>query len=206
MRDFFVRNGIPARSVHAGPTSDSRAASLDDLRDKRISILCAVDMFNEGVDIPELDTIMMLRPTESRIVWLQQFGRGLRKSSPDKKLTVIDYIGNHRSFMLKPQALFGLPGGDREVLNLLTRLEQGREILPPGCEVTYELEVKDMFRALLRGGEGAVDLLTRRYQEFRDLIGVRPTAVEMYREGYNPRAMKVPHGLRSCSLKAVCWT
>jgi superfamily II DNA or RNA helicase/diadenosine tetraphosphate (Ap4A) HIT family hydrolase/HKD family nuclease len=194
MRDFFVRNGITARSVHSGATSDPRAASLDALKEGRLSVLCAVDMFNEGVDVPELDTVMMLRPTESRIVWLQQFGRGLRKSSPDKKLTVIDYIGNHRSFMLKPQALFGLPSGDREVLNLLTRLEQGLEELPPGCEVTYELEVKNMFRELLRRGDGAVELLTRRYQDFTEMIGVRPTASEMYREGYNPRAMKAAHG------------
>ena len=194
MRDFFVRNGISARSVHAGSASDPRAASLDALKEGKLSVLCAVDMFNEGVDVPELDTVMMLRPTESRIVWLQQFGRGLRKSSADKKLTVIDYIGNHRSFMLKPQALFGLPAGDREVLNLLTRLEQGEQILPAGCEVTYELEVKNMFRELLRRGEGAVELLTRRFQDFRDLIGVRPSASEMYREGYNPRAIKAQHG------------
>jgi superfamily II DNA or RNA helicase/diadenosine tetraphosphate (Ap4A) HIT family hydrolase/HKD family nuclease len=194
MRDFLVRNGISARSVHAGSTSDPRAASLDALKEGKLSVLCAVDMFNEGVDVPELDTVMMLRPTESRIVWLQQFGRGLRKSSADKKLTVIDYIGNHRSFMLKPQALFGLPAGDREVLNLLSRLEKGEQVLPDGCEVTYELEVKNMFRELLRRGEGAVELLTRRYQDFRDMIGVRPSASEMYREGYNPRAMKAQHG------------
>lgn len=194
MRNFFARNGISARSVHAGSTSDPRAASLDALKEGKLSVLCAVDMLNEGVDVPELDTVMMLRPTESRIVWLQQFGRGLRKSSADKKLTVIDYIGNHRSFMLKPQALFGLPAGDREVLNLLTRLERGEQVLPDGCEVTYELEVKNMFRELLRRGEGAVELLTRRYQDFRDMIGVRPSASEMYREGYNPRAMKAQHG------------
>jgi len=194
MRDFFNRNGVAARAVHSGATSDPRAASLDALKEGEVSVLCAVDIFNEGVDVPELDTVMMLRPTESRIVWLQQFGRGLRKSSAGKRLTVIDYIGNHRSFILKPQALFGLRAGDQEVLNLLTRLEKGLEELPPGCEVTYELEVKNIFRELLRRAEGAVELLTRRYQDFRDTIGVRPTASEMYREGYNPRAMKPRYG------------
>ncbi len=86
-------------------------------------------MFNEGVDVPELDTALMLRPTESRILWLQQFGRGLRRSDPAKRLTVIDYIGNHRSFLLKPQALFGLEPGDRAVLNLL---EESKRV-PPSC-------------------------------------------------------------------------
>jgi len=62
-----------------------------------------VDVFNEGLDLPELDTVLMLRPTESRILWLQQFGRGLRKTADDKQLTVVDYIGNHRTFLLKPR-------------------------------------------------------------------------------------------------------
>ena len=194
MAAYLTDHGISAKAVHAGATSAPRAESLECLRDGSLSVVCAVDMFNEGVDVPELDTVMMLRPTESRIVWLQQFGRGLRRSNPEKTLTVIDYIGNHRSFMLKPQALFGLPPGDREVLNLLEMLEKGTAELPPGCEVTYELEAKDILRKLLRVGGSAVDLLTRRYQDFRDTLGVRPTAAEMFREGYNPRAMRSSFG------------
>lgn len=194
MAAFLKEHGITAAAVHAGPTSEPRSESLEKLKDGSLSVLCAVDMFNEGVDVPELDTIMMLRPTESRIVWLQQFGRGLRRSDPDKVLTVIDYIGNHRSFLLKPQALFGLPPGDREVLNLLERLDTGTAELPPGCEVTYELEVKNILRSLLRSNGSAVETLTRRYQDFRDSLGIRPTAVEMFREGYNPRAMRPSFG------------
>ena len=194
MAKFLVGQGISSVAVHAGPSSAPRAESLEALKAGTLSVLCAVDMFNEGVDVPELDTVMMLRPTESRILWLQQFGRGLRLSDPEKRLTVIDYIGNHRSFMLKPQALFNLPPGDREVLNLLERLDAGTADLPPGCEVTYELEVKDILRALLSRSDSAVDLLKRRYQDFRDTLGVRPTASEMFREGYNPRAMHGPFG------------
>ena len=194
MASYLRDQGIRAAAVHAGPTSAPRAVSLEALKDGSLAVLCAVDMFNEGVDVPELDTVMMLRPTESRIVWLQQFGRGLRLSDPSKKLTVIDYIGNHRSFMLKPQALFNLPPGDREVLNLFERLDAGTAELPPGCEVTYELEVKDIFRSLLSRSDSAVELLKRRYQDFQDTLGVRPTAAEMFREGYNPRAMHTPFG------------
>jgi superfamily II DNA or RNA helicase/diadenosine tetraphosphate (Ap4A) HIT family hydrolase/HKD family nuclease len=194
MASYLRDQGISAVAVHAGRTSAPRAESLEALKGGTLSVLCAVDMFNEGVDVPELDTVMMLRPTESRIVWLQQFGRGLRRSGPSKKLTVIDYIGNHRSFTLKPQALFNLPPGDREVLNLLERLDAGTAELPPGCEVTYELEVKDIFRALLSRSDSAVELLKRRYQDFRDTLGVRPTAAEMFREGYNPRAMHTAFG------------
>jgi len=194
MAEFFNNHGIPAKAVHAGTTSAPRAESLEQLKEGFLPVICAVDMFNEGIDVPELDTVMMLRPTESKILWLQQFGRGLRRSTSNKILTVIDYIGNHRSFLLKPQALFGLPPGDQAILNLFATLEAGTASLPPGCEVTYELEAKDILRQLLRVGGGAIDLLTRRYQDFRDSLGVRPTAAEMFREGYNPRVMRPSFG------------
>jgi superfamily II DNA or RNA helicase/HKD family nuclease/diadenosine tetraphosphate (Ap4A) HIT family hydrolase len=190
MKTYLLEHGVRAAAVHAGGSSDPRAESLQALKEGELAVICAVDMFNEGVDVPELDTVLMLRPTESRILWLQQFGRGLRRSDPVKRLTVIDYIGNHRSFLLKPQALFDLKPGDRAVLNLLEQLEAGTAELPPGCEVTYELEVQDILRALLRTGGTAVDLLTRRYADFRDSLGVRPTAVELFREGYNPRSLR----------------
>jgi hypothetical protein len=194
MAEFLREHGVSAAAVHSEPSSAPRVESLEKLKDGSLSVLCAVDIFNEGVDVPELDTVMMLRPTESRIVWLQQFGRGLRRSDAEKKLTVIDYIGNHRAFLLKPQALFGLQPGDQEILNLISRLEEGTAELPPGCEVTYELEVKDILRSLLRGSGSAVEVLSRRYQDFRDSLGARPTAVELYREGYNPRAMRASFG------------
>jgi len=108
MRDYFVKNGIRAASVHSGPSSDPRALSLERLGNGSLPIVFAVDMFNEGVDVPAIDTVMMLRPTESRIVWTQQFGRGLRWMD-DKRLAVIDYIGNHRSFLLKPARSFRCP-------------------------------------------------------------------------------------------------
>jgi len=194
MADFLRAKGIEAVAVHSGQSSAPRAESLQKLKDGTLSMICTVDMFNEGVDVRELDTVMMLRPTESRIVWLQQFGRGLRRSDPDKKLTVIDYIGNHRAFLLKPQALFGLQPGDREIYNLMLRLDSGTAELPPGCEVTYELEVKDILKSLLRVGASATEILKNRYEDFLETFGVRPSAMELYQEGYNPRAMRKDFG------------
>ena len=80
MRRFFRESGVECAAVHAGPSSDSRSVSLERLATSDLKVVFAVDMFNEGVDVPAIDTVMMLRPTESRIVWLQQFGRGDRKS------------------------------------------------------------------------------------------------------------------------------
>ena len=150
MADILRQHGRRAVAVHSGETRAPRAQSLDELSEGRLDVICAVDVFNEGLDLPELDTVLMLRPTESRILWLQQFGRGLRKKKDDKPLTVIDYIGNHRTFLLKPQTLLSLPAGGQAVLNLLERAREGPIEIAPGCSVTYELETIDILRGLVK--------------------------------------------------------
>jgi superfamily II DNA or RNA helicase/diadenosine tetraphosphate (Ap4A) HIT family hydrolase len=190
MADFFRSRGVRTVAVHSGPASAPRAMSLEQLVAGDLDIVFAVDMFNEGVDLPTLDTVMMLRPTESKILWLQQFGRGLRKAAAKERLTVIDYIGNHRVFLLKPQTLFDLPAGDREIFNLLERLRAGELQLPPGCEVTYELQAVDIIQSLLRRTAHQDEALERHYEDFKLVHGVRPTASEMYMDGYNPRAVR----------------
>src|SRR5687767_3309908 len=151
MKAFSRNAGLRVASVHSGESSDPRTHSLERLQRGELDVLFAVDMFNEGVDLPDVDTILMLRPTESQILWLQQFGRGLRYR-PEKRLKVIDYIGNHRSFLLKPRTLFQLEGGDVGILRALNLLEAGNaaELQPPNCSVTYDLEAKNILRDLLQ--------------------------------------------------------
>ena len=79
MAEFFRSNGVAAVAVHSGPTSAPRAGSVEQLRAGELQVICTVDMFNEGLDVPEIDTVLMLRPTESPVVFLQQLGRGLRR-------------------------------------------------------------------------------------------------------------------------------
>lgn len=193
MARFFDEQGLRAVAVHAGTTSAPRAASLERLEAGELDIVCAVDMFNEGVDLPALDTVMMLRPTESRIVWLQQFGRGLRVCEGKTQLTVIDYIGNHRTFLLKPQTLFNLQPGRHELAAMLERYERGTLDLPPGCEVVYDLEAIEILKKLIPPA-GQQDALRRYYEDFRLTHGIRPTAVEALHDGYNPRAVRKAFG------------
>ena len=68
----------------------------------------SVDVFNEGLDVPAIDTVLMLRPTNSPVLFLQQLGRGLRITEGKDHLRVVDFIGNHRSFLLKPRVLLSL--------------------------------------------------------------------------------------------------
>jgi superfamily II DNA or RNA helicase/diadenosine tetraphosphate (Ap4A) HIT family hydrolase/HKD family nuclease len=190
MAAFFNSRGKRAVAVHSGPDSAPRTLSLERLQSGELDIVCAVDMFNEGVDLPDLDTVMMLRPTESKILWLQQFGRGLRKATAEKRLRVIDYIGNHRTFLLKPQTLFNLAAGDQNIQNLLESIQNRTAELPPGCSVTYDLAAIDILRGLLKLAPSPPEALRTYVQDFIELHGVRPTALEAYRDGYAPRSVR----------------
>jgi len=189
MRDFFKARGVACAAVHAGLNSEPRSLSLEALASGDLKVVFAVDMFNEGVDVPAIDTVMMLRPTESQVIWLQQFGRGLRKR-PGKTLKVIDYIGNHRSFLTKVRALFALDGtaGADAIRMHLLDARSSQLVLPPGCEVTYELEALDILFALLPRSDQARFALKTWYEEFLELHGQRPRAIEAMHDGYSPRS------------------
>jgi hypothetical protein len=194
MAEYFRQAGVRAEAVHSGPRSAPRALSLERLREGDLDVVFAVDMFNEGVDLPSVDTVMMLRPTESRVLWLQQFGRGLRKAEDKPYLTVVDYIGNHRTFLIKPQTLFALPAGDAFIARALERVQAGELTdLPPGCEVTYDLRAVEILQGLLRTAPRG-EALVAWYTDFRDRHGVRPLAVEAFHDGYAPRAARRSHG------------
>jgi superfamily II DNA or RNA helicase len=78
MADQFNKAAIPSRAVSSRTTADDRRAGLSALRNRDINVLFTVDLFNEGVDVPKIDTVLFQRPTESATVFLQQLGRGLR--------------------------------------------------------------------------------------------------------------------------------
>ncbi|MBU6387177.1 MAG: DEAD/DEAH box helicase family protein, partial [Planctomycetes bacterium] len=197
MAEYFRGVGMRVAAVHSGSDSDPRARSLDALSSGELDIVFAVDMFNEGLDIPSIDTVLMLRPTESSIVWLQQFGRGLRKSPDKQRLNVVDYIGNHRTFLVKLrsmlQPLLRVGESDSELRRGLQLLQRGDAQLPVGCSVTYELETIKLIEQVLRPAS-RTDAMSAFYRDFEERHGQRPTAREAYHAGYNPRALRATHG------------
>lgn len=194
MAEYFVANDIRAVAVHSGPTAYPRTQALEMLASGDLDVVFAVDMFNEGVDVPTIDTVMMLRPTESKILWLQQLGRGLRKAADKTHLAVIDYIGNHRSFLQVPALL--IPGiGDTpgEIRRALIRLERGELELPQSCSVQYELEAISILKQLAERSKDASQVV-HWYRSYKELHGRRPTATEAYHEGYGPQAVRTTFG------------
>lgn len=98
--------GIPAESVHGATPSAVRSAALDRFRDGATRVLCGVDLFVEGLDIPSVEVVQMLRPTQSLIIYLQAIGRGLRPSKGKDKLIILDHVNNSQRH--------GLPCDERE--------------------------------------------------------------------------------------------
>lgn len=148
MTAAFNEAGISARTVTGNSTADDRAAALTALRDGTVNILFTVDLFNEGLDIPNVDTILFLRPTESATVFLQQLGRGLRRTAGKAVLTVLDFVGHqHKRFRwdLKLTALTGL-----SCSRLGTAVDQEFPFLPSGCQIVMDKETQAAVLANLK--------------------------------------------------------
>jgi superfamily II DNA or RNA helicase/HKD family nuclease len=136
MARTFSEAGVPALAVSGATRIEARDRALQDLRDRRVNILFAADLFNEGLDLPDVDTVLFLRPTESATVFLQQLGRGLRRTPSKAVLTVLDFVGHQRKefrFDLKLRALTGLTrrGLERDI-------EAGFPFLPSGCQIVMD--------------------------------------------------------------------
>ncbi len=180
MADFYSAHGVDALAVHSGPDSAPRAETLERFRAGQIRVLFTVDLFNEGVDIPDLDVVMLLRPTESPVVFLQQIGRGLRRSPGKERLDVVDLVGNHRSFLVKAHLLAALvgarPATNREAVEVLG---SDMTTLPEGCSIIVDTEVVEMLRALT-APDRRQDRLRATLDAWRSLHGDRrPTALEL---------------------------
>jgi superfamily II DNA or RNA helicase/diadenosine tetraphosphate (Ap4A) HIT family hydrolase/HKD family nuclease len=193
MAEYFRRHGVSAVAVHSGPTSAPRAGSVEQLRIGELRVICAVDVFNEGLDVPEVEMVLMLRPTESPVVFLQQLGRGLRRNDGKDALTVIDFIGNHRSFLIKPRTLLALgTGREAGTEKVLRTIRTGDFGLPPGCSATYDVQLVDVLRKVTRvGARSALEDYCRSYVDER---GDRPSAIQAYEAGYNPSSARAKHG------------
>lgn len=136
MARFFNDRDIPSIALSADTPAEARRAARKRLVQREINFIFVVDLYNEGVDIPEVDTVLFLRPTESLTVYLQQLGRGLRLNDDKECLTVLDFIGaQHRQFRFASRfrAMSTDPTRrlDREV-------ESGFPHLPAGCSIQLE--------------------------------------------------------------------
>lgn len=142
MAQRFNEAGLPARAVSGTTPRAERAQALLDLQERRVNILFAADLFNEGLDLPDVDTILFLRPTESATIFLQQLGRGLRRTRTKPVLTVLDFVGYHRREFRFDAKLRALTGHTRRGLE--RELQRGFPFLPSGCQIVMDRQAQSL--------------------------------------------------------------
>lgn len=136
MADWFNRSGLPSVSLTGDDTGEQRDQAVRDLRAGKISLICTCDLFNEGVDIPEINTLLLLRPTQSPVVFQQQLGRGLRLSTGKESCLVLDFVGQYSAEFRFDTLLRAITGHTRAQLK--NSLEGGFGYLPSGCHMQFD--------------------------------------------------------------------
>ncbi|GHA28079.1 DEAD/DEAH box helicase family protein [Oceanisphaera arctica] len=183
MARIFTDAGIRAAAVYAG-SAMPRNQALSELAGGKLQVIFSVDLFNEGTDLPAIDTLLMLRPTESRIVFLQQLGRGLRLHPGKQQLMVVDLVGNHKACLFKP-----------ELLQEITRIDGGSgqttPALPEGCFINLEPELIPLMDKLRYGGKVRV---VDDYRRLKEQLGHRPSAIQAFQAGLDFAKLRKQHG------------
>ena len=173
MAHRFSELGLPSVALSAESHSEERKAALRDLSDGKLRVVFTVDLFNEGVDIPSVDTLLLLRPTDSPTLFLQQLGRGLRKSPGKSACTVLDFVGTHRKEFRFDRRLRALLGGSRA--DVERQVRNDFPFLPAGCSFQLDAVAKEI---VLRSIRDAIPSTWReRCSELRSTRGRRPRGV-----------------------------
>ncbi len=148
MARHFTRHGIDAVAIWGDSPRAERETALRDLAEGRVRSVFSVDLFNEGVDVPAVDTVLMLRPTESPTLFLQQLGRGLRLSKDKGFCTVLDFVGTHRQEFRFDRRYRALLGGSRR--DVERAVQRQFPFLPAGCNMQLDQKATEIVLRSLR--------------------------------------------------------
>ena len=178
----FSENKIPSASLTSDSGDDVRKSVQKQLVNGEIKFVFTVDLYNEGVDIPEINTILFLRPTESLTVFLQQLGRGLRLSEGKECLTVLDFIGQaNRKYNFEQKFAALLANTNKSVQS---EIKNGFISLPKGCYLQLERKAKEYVLENIRRAVGNKNAIVSRIATFAEDSGLELTLanfLEYYR-------------------------
>ena len=179
MAKVFNENNIPSAAVYSGEKgeySEERNIALSKLTSGELKVIFSVDMFNEGLDVPAIDMVMFLRPTQSPTIFLQQLGRGLRKSKDKEYLNVLDFIGNYKKANLVPFLL----SGKEYLASECKKNKQGDYELPEECIVDFDFRIIDIFKKQAEREMKVKDKIKEQFDIVSDMLGYRPSRVELF--------------------------
>lgn len=200
--------GVPAIAVHGGSPAEHRENAPRRLRERDVNLLFTCDLYNEGIDLPFVDTLLLLRPTTSATLFLQQLGRGLRLHEDKDACLVLDFIGQHREEYRFDAMLSALTGQPRAKLKV--SLEQDFPLLPSGCSLSLDAVARAQILASLKRSVGGG--ARRLAEELRELsagrdatLGPLPLATflaetgreleDVYTDGFGWRGVQATAGI-----------
>ena len=203
MSNFFNARGIAAMCLTGESPEEDRQSAKNNLIQGKIKIIFVVDLYNEGVDIPEVNTVLFLRPTESLTVFLQQLGRGLRLAEGKDCLTVIDFIGQANkkySFESKFSALL-----DDPTKNVSKEIKEGFISVPKGCYIQLEKKASKIILDNIKAAYGNTAGLVKKIEAFAEDTGLE-LALSTFLEYYHldPKSMyKYSSFSRLCAMANI---
>ena len=178
MAKEFSKRGIPSAAVYSnadGEFSMDRTEAIEKLERGKIKVIFSVDIFNEGVDIPSVDMVMFLRPTESPIVFLQQLGRGLRRSKGKQYLNVLDFIGNYEKAGRVRYLLTGKNKAEKQ-----TYFSADKTEYPDDCFVDFDMKLIDLFAEMDKKQQTIKEQIRNEYFRVKELLGKQPSRMDLF--------------------------
>lgn len=177
----FTQHGYNVRVIDGNTPQEERDHYFDLIESDgsgKLDYIFSYDVLNEGIDIPKINQILLVRPTQSAIVFVQQLGRGLRKASNKKFLTVIDFIGNHReNNFLIPVALFGDRSFNKD--RLRRSMVQIERYTPLSCSINFDRIAKEqIFNSIDNAKLDSKKLLNADYNYLKRKIGYAPMMMD----------------------------
>ena len=150
--------------------------------EEALDYILSVDIFSEGVDVPEINQVIMLRPTESPIIFIQQLGRGLRKAEGKEFVVIIDFIGNYRKNFMIPIALSGDRSYNKD--NIRRYVTEGGRIIPGASTVHFDkISRQKIFQSIDNANFSDIKLIRENYRNLKDKLGHIPALVDFDKYG-----------------------
>ena len=182
----FNKNGWRTLVLSGNDSEEARAAAIERLAGEEsgnaLDYIISVDIFSEGVDVPEINQVIMLRPTQSPIVFIQQLGRGLRKAEDKEYVVVLDFIGNYRNNFMIPIALSGDRSYNKD--NIRRYVTEGGRIIPGASTIHFdEISRKRIFQAIDNANFSDIKLIRENYTNLKNKLGHIPALAEFDKYG-----------------------
>lgn len=179
MAKEFNHYNIKSIALHSGVnTKKERKKIIENFELGDTSVLFVVDIFNEGIDIPNIETVLFLRPTMSYTIFIQQLGRGLRLAPNKDYLTVLDFVGNYKGAGFKYSFLTGEynPTEKKKILPIEKDYK-----LPDNCQTYFDFELLNLFKELKKSEPIKLRLIAE-YKEIKKNLGKTPTVMDIFEQ------------------------